>query len=50
LFAAKGVSFSEKVANRTERSGKILNKEEIAGMREVCRVGLIGTEGREERG
>ncbi|GAA5953925.1 hypothetical protein JCM3765_000695 [Sporobolomyces pararoseus] len=33
-----GVSFSEQVANRNERSGKILNAQEIEGMRKVCRL------------
>ncbi|GAA6025889.1 hypothetical protein JCM11491_001725 [Sporobolomyces phaffii] len=33
-----GVSFSEQIANRSERSGKILNAEEIEGMRKVCRL------------
>ncbi|SCZ97003.1 BZ3500_MvSof-1268-A1-R1_Chr4-2g06924 [Microbotryum saponariae] len=38
-FAAKGRSFAEEIANRTERYGRILSKKEIVGMREVCRLG-----------
>ncbi|GAA5846519.1 hypothetical protein JCM3766R1_002517 [Sporobolomyces carnicolor] len=34
----RGVSFSEQVANRTERQGKVLNAQEIEGMRKVCRL------------
>ncbi|GAA5821828.1 hypothetical protein JCM10212_003142, partial [Sporobolomyces blumeae] len=33
-----GVSFSEQLANRRERSGKILDATEIAGMRKVCKL------------
>lgn len=33
-----GVSFSEQVANRSERIGKVLKPDEIEGMRKVCRV------------
>ncbi|KDE04308.1 methionine aminopeptidase 1, variant [Microbotryum lychnidis-dioicae p1A1 Lamole] len=36
---AKGRSFAEEIANRTERYGRILSKKEIVGMREVCRLG-----------
>ncbi|GAA5829907.1 hypothetical protein JCM5353_006110 [Sporobolomyces roseus] len=33
-----GVSFSEQVANRSERIGKVLKPEEIDGMKKVCRL------------
>ncbi|GAA5821833.1 hypothetical protein JCM10212_003146 [Sporobolomyces blumeae] len=33
-----GVSFSEEINNRTMRTGKVLNAQEIAGMRKVCKL------------
>ncbi|GAA5918200.1 hypothetical protein JCM6882_005148 [Rhodosporidiobolus microsporus] len=35
---AEGVSYSERVANRMERVGKILDAKEIEGMRKVCKL------------
>lgn len=36
--AAKGVSFSETITNSKQRYGKVLNAQEIEGMRKVCKV------------
>ncbi|POY70888.1 hypothetical protein BMF94_6065 [Rhodotorula taiwanensis] len=33
-----GVSFKEQVANRVERSGRVLNAAQIEGMRKVCKL------------
>lgn len=40
-ITAKGISYLEQVTNKSEKFGKILNKAEIEGMREVCRVSPI---------
>lgn len=39
LLAAKGISFAEMISRKSDRQAKILNAEEILGMRKSCKVG-----------